>query len=152
MRARLVGSGPETSDVELSLELAGLELDAASVIPVAVRTRDGARQVGTLRAAGPGRWFESCWVVPASLAWDAAALADPALRRDGPLLVSLGLGRSLRAIGRVDLATPRPLPLRAGGRWVLAPSRSGRVQLIPGRALRRRAALLVRRARPPATA
>lgn len=147
MRARLRGLDGDPCDAELTLDPAGLVLDDASVIPVTVRLGDDVRQVGVLRPGGRGGWIQSRWVTPARVQWDESALHGLAAGKPGPMPVSLGLGRSLRSIGRFDFAAARPLPLRVGGRWVLAPRGSGRLLLIPGLALRTRATTLVRHRR-----
>ncbi len=134
-----------TTEVALDL-LPGLDLTDDSVLAVAAGAGDRAVRVGRLHVAPPAAGSaRTPGVVGGVIEWDAAALAE--LRRTGPTpaVVWLAVGRSLRMVGPVNLAPGRVLALGVAGRWVLAPSTTGRAMLVPGRGLRIRLGQAARR-------
>lgn len=148
LRGRLVGTQAAPAHVDLTVETPGLELDPASVVPVTVRAAGTNLLVGTLHVEpGRGRRKGRRWVARTRLEWDEMGLAALRAADAGPVPVSLGAGRSLRPIGRVDFGADRPITLRVAGPWLLAPRDSGRLVLIPGWGLRIRASRLARRRR-----
>jgi len=144
-RARVVASRATSTDLEVRV-LPGLVLTSDSELTVAAGSGDHAVAVGQFWLAGShGAAQGSAEVAVGVIEWDRAGLA--ALRDTGapPALVWLAVGRSLRMVGPVTLDAGRVLALDAGGRWVLAPSTTGRAMLVPGRGLRIRMAQAARR-------
>jgi glycosyltransferase involved in cell wall biosynthesis len=142
-RARVVGSSSGSTTLDLTL-LPGLALTDDSELAVAAGAGDRVVRVGRFRLA-PGGSDTSPGAVAGAIEWDPQALAE--LRGAGglPALVWLAVGRSLRIAVPVEVDPGRVVTLDVAGPWVLAASRTGRAMLVPGRALRIRAAQAARR-------
>lgn len=123
----------------------GLDLAAGSSLALVVRG-EHPRILGevTLSSAAALADPSERWRGTAAAAWDAAALR--AVDRGQPVLVSLGIGRDRRRSAGRLLGGGRPVPVAVTGpRWVMATSSDGRLMLVPGRAVRARAAWAARR-------
>ena len=142
-RARVVGSSSETTTLDVTL-LPGLALTDGTELAVAAGAGDRAVRVGRFRRA-PGVSDTSPGAVGGAIEWDPQALAELKGAGGLPALVWLAVGRSLRMAAPVEIDPGRVLALDPAGPWVLAPSRTGRAMLVPGRALRIRAAQAARR-------
>ncbi len=142
---RLVGSGSTPAHVVLRIGDPGFSLSDESSLAVVARTSGGSVRVGEARlVAGTHVWADGRWEGRAELVWDVAALAGAVEAVRGPVPLSLASGHGLHAVGPLEFAAERPLPLLAGGRWALAPGRTGRLLLVPGSARRVRASFWLR--------
>jgi glycosyltransferase involved in cell wall biosynthesis len=142
-RARVVGASAGTTTLDVTL-LPGLALTDGTELAVAAGAGDLAVRVGLFRLA-PGGSDPSPGAVGGAILWDPEALAELKGAGGPPALVWLAVGRSLRLAAPVEIDPGRALALDVAGPWVLAPSRTGRAMLVPGRALRIRAAQAARR-------
>jgi hypothetical protein len=145
LQAEVVGSQATSTDLEVRIR-PGLVLTEDSELAVAAGARDLTVRVGTFRLVGAsGAAHGSGGVARGVIEWEADGLATLQAGRAAPALVWLAVGRSLRMVGPVNLDAGRVLSLDPGGRWVLAPSTTGRAMLVPGRGVRVRAAQAARR-------
>jgi hypothetical protein len=134
---RVLGARGAETAVALDL-LPGLELADDCAATVVARAQGEVFVVGRLELSGVTDRTGVRGGALGIIHWDVSGLDNMAGRGDSPARIDLCVGRSLRVVGTVEMATGRAVRIAAEGGWALVGSRSGRALLVRGRTLRTR--------------